>query len=72
MKGMVIEGNVYGSARGPPTIEPLKEIWKIKLKKLGDHVTRVPLTMSNLTTKGKEDGSDASKKTRTLVLKLML
>lgn len=38
-----------------PTIEPPNEVSKNKLKKIGDLGVYVPLTMSNLIGKGKED-----------------
>lgn len=54
MEGVVLWGKANGQAGGPPTVEPSKEIWKKKLKKVRDRSTRVPLIMSDLTSQGKE------------------
>lgn len=68
MKGVVLLGKTDGTIGGPPTTEPLKKVQKKKLKKAGDQITRVPLTMSSLTRQGKKDINKASKTTRILVL----
>lgn len=69
MKWVVIRGKADGLAGGPPTIKPLKEFQKKKLKNVGDHTTRVPLSMYDLTRKRKEYVNNALKYNNVLVLK---
>lgn len=61
MKGIMIGGTVDGQAKGLSPIECLKEFNKKKLKRLGD---RVPLIMVELTEKGSEIATKASKSTK--------
>lgn len=42
MKEVVLGGKANGPVGGPPTIEPPKEVQKKMLKKVGDHITKVP------------------------------
>lgn len=42
---------------GPPTMESPKEVKKKKLKKVDDHASKVPLTLSDLVGQGKDEGS---------------
>lgn len=61
LKGVVLWGNGDGPDRGPLTMEVSKEARKKKLNKVGDHTSKVPLTMYDLIGKWKYDGSKVSK-----------
>lgn len=56
-KGVVLGGKVDGMGGGPPTMESPKEVKKKKLKKIDDHASKVPLTLSDLVGQGKDEGS---------------
>lgn len=61
MKVIVLVGKGGGVFRGPPTMEPPKEVKKKKLKKTSDRSSKVPLTLVGLTGKRKYDGNKNSK-----------
>lgn len=56
MKGVVIRGKIDG----PHTMEPSKKVKMKKLMNMGYRSLKVPLTMSDLTRKGKNNGKKSS------------
>lgn len=55
IKWVILGGNVNGRASGSPTMEPPKEVKKNKMRKTSDLPSKVPLSMSDLIRKGKDD-----------------
>ncbi|CAI8607733.1 unnamed protein product [Vicia faba] len=55
MKGVVLRGKACGLAEGLPTIKPAKEVKRKKLRKTCDISSKVPLSMSDPTGKGKDN-----------------
>lgn len=55
MKGVILDGKVDGSVRGLLPMNPLKEVKKKKLEKTSELSSKVPLSMVDLTRKGKSN-----------------